>query len=1559
MNQRIKNYLMLTALFCLVSSICFADVVATPTLTPPGGTYPSGFVVYISCATPGATIYFTIDGSEPTENSPGRVSPYGGTVGFGVSSSSTYKAKAYKTGMTPSAVKTASFIITQVDTPKFTLGDYRLTSPTNATITCDTPGAVIHYTTNGSDPTESSTIIASGNTVYIDHKMTLKAKAWKTGWTPSFLMAVSYTMQVAVPIFSPDGGTYPLGQTVTVTISCPSPGAKIYYSTNGTYPFTPIANGGTVIIAANKTLKARAVRDGWNPSATKSANYYFGDFKVPTPTFSPDGGTYIFPLSVTIRCSVPDVTIRYTTDNTTPTTSSPTIVSGYTVWITTNVKNLKAIAWKTGWTTSDMKSATYYPKVYTPTFDDFPDHPITSPLIVTIRCNTPGAEIHYTTNGSDPTESSTPIANCGTVTVDRSMTIKAKAWKTGWTPSNVGSKTYTLNVATPTFYPDGNLLDAYPPNTVTIRCSTPDVTIYYTTNGNEPMQYYSTLIANGGTVTVDRNMTIKAKAWKTNWNPSAVKSADYIPYLDKPTFSPDSGTYTLPQTVTISCPTSGAVIHYTTNGDVPTESSTIIASGGTVNIAVSKTLKAKAWKPNWNPSEVKSADYVINISPTIYVTQTGAGLKNGTSWTNAYDSVATALNNAFSGQEVWVAAGTYSGPQKESVYDWYIFQLKSGVGLYGGFAGNEIARESRDWNANNTILQPDPGLGCTVVRVDDNAVADTTVIDGFTIQNGVGRCFTADLSFLLVGGGIFCGLDSSPTIAHNIIINNNANLWNYEGDGGYGGGIYIDGEGLSSPKIYGNTITNNNARASGGGIYIYSKGLSSPKIYGNTITNNTANVGGGGIYIYGDGLSSPKIYGNMITNNNTANGGGGIYCYTSAARISNNVINDNIAWNGAGLVLGNSPDAKIVNNTFIRNNDGGQGGTSDAINTYGSTGALIANNIITQNNTGIYASDDAPTLKNNCVYLNGGGSDRNYYVDEGGETLNHGLDINVDPKVILDNIHIQGNSPCIDVGDDDAVLPYDRDIDDEDRQQDCTALPVSPPPGPSLVDIGADESLPDSNTGKGTVYYELVRTADPPFVTLPGSSVVTAHVLNPVTGGPVSNYPVQIVSIVGATTWGWEPGYDGSSCTDANGNLKFWVTRTTVGPVTVTCRIDMQHQLSVTREVTIWFYDPSNPGSDWPMFHNNNSLTGVSNDLVSSSLSKAWSLTLDGGGSGTHSSSPVVAYGWVYVGTSAGTLYKIPVSGNAGQVTSVNLGAPIYGAPCVSGNYVYVATGNTYSSGSVYKLNTSNLSQVWRYDGGGTGFAGSPNVWNGAVYVGHGNEILTINDSNGIIRGSALTQYSVDYVTPGIDPWFNNSAWGHQLGRVYVCDISCWVTAAYCDTGGKIWEACWDGYESMYASPVIFNGYIYVGSTKNREYKIQDNTTNNPPHSALSFGGGVNSTPAAYDNKIYFGCNDGKVYCANTDATNYNPSWSCDLASGVISSSPALSTTTGMLFVGTEGGKMYGLDTATHGIDWTFDIRADLGNTNAVIKSSPAIAANSLFIVATDGSHSYLYRFTQ
>lgn len=93
-----------------------------------------------------------------------------------------------------------------------------------------------------------------------------------------------------------------------------------------------------------------------------------------------------------------------------------------------------------------------------------------------------------------------------------------------------------------------------------------------------------------------------------------------------PTFSPPGGGYSTPQSVTISSATNSALIHYTTDGSVPSETAGIPYNGA-ISIASSTTLQAIAFASGMTDSAVTSSTYSISISkqPVINISQSTDG----------------------------------------------------------------------------------------------------------------------------------------------------------------------------------------------------------------------------------------------------------------------------------------------------------------------------------------------------------------------------------------------------------------------------------------------------------------------------------------------------------------------------------------------------------------------------------------------------------------------------------------------------------------------------------------------------------------------------------------------------------------------------------------------------------------------------------------------------------------------------------------------------------------------------------------------------------------------
>jgi uncharacterized repeat protein (TIGR01451 family) len=70
---------------------------------------------------------------------------------------------------------------------------------TDVYVVSGTPGAVIHYTTNGQDPVETDPLL-TGFLITVDHNVVLKAKAWRGGFAPSTATTAAYTISATNPI---------------------------------------------------------------------------------------------------------------------------------------------------------------------------------------------------------------------------------------------------------------------------------------------------------------------------------------------------------------------------------------------------------------------------------------------------------------------------------------------------------------------------------------------------------------------------------------------------------------------------------------------------------------------------------------------------------------------------------------------------------------------------------------------------------------------------------------------------------------------------------------------------------------------------------------------------------------------------------------------------------------------------------------------------------------------------------------------------------------------------------------------------------------------------------------------------------------------------------------------------------------------------------------------------------------------------------------------------------------------------------------------------------------
>jgi alpha-tubulin suppressor-like RCC1 family protein len=331
-------------------------------------------------------------------------------------------------------------------------------------------------------------------------------------------------------------------------------------------------------------------------------------WRTATPVFSLASGTFTSTQTVTVTCADPDAVLHYTTTGADPTEGDPVIVSGGTLPVGQSL-TLKVVGWKPGAPPSVVAAAAYELKVIMPTVTPATGT-YSAPLGVTMTTATTGTTLRYTLDGSEPAPSS-PVS-AGTLSLGHTATVKVRAYRDGWTPSDAGLATYAISagaLAPPMIAPSGGALReaAY----VTITASSPTATIRYTLDGSTPTPSsawyrYPSYVLPG--------TTLRARCFEDGHGASTVTDAVFThgdPSASEiPQVSPAGGVFASQRVVTVIAPVD-AVLRYTTSGADPTEADAIVPAGRTITVARSLVLKVRAWRPGLLASAVRRADFTV------------------------------------------------------------------------------------------------------------------------------------------------------------------------------------------------------------------------------------------------------------------------------------------------------------------------------------------------------------------------------------------------------------------------------------------------------------------------------------------------------------------------------------------------------------------------------------------------------------------------------------------------------------------------------------------------------------------------------------------------------------------------------------------------------------------------------------------------------------------------------------------------------------------------------------------------------------------------------------
>lgn len=570
-----------------------------------------------------AAIYYTTDGTEPTTASTFYEGP------FQVTATTTIKAIAVKENWQNSAVATQTVTITAmtVETPVFTPATGIFADSVVFAIACTTDGAAIRYTTDGTEPTEASTLYS--DPVTLNATTTVKAKAFKADWFASETATAVYTI-VYVPVMTVDAtaltfSSTQLAQTFTVS------GAHLTNAITLTCDDTHFTVNPTTITNPNSNTLVTVTFDGTEPatgnitvsSDTLSAQVALtATAQLPAPVLTPATATDTM-VTVTMSCTVADAAIHYTLDGTEPTSQSA-VYSAPVVFNTPNSYTVKALAVKAGWENSEVTTGTY--EVITPSVGD------TIVYMVGFEAEEGFAASNVYNNttvaftGPDNlqwgTYYGTPSTN-NHIVGGQSMQMR---WYTSAT-QNIGY-TYTnfdlRNVTHVTFTAaSSNGLNVNVSHSVDGGSTYSAGETFALTSGAQNFDYVVDEAGAYDYVRLKFSIVLPETAPTAT---SRVVIDSLVVYgipgvapstVSAPVITPNDGFYYAPQTVSITCADADAVIRYTTDGTIPTENSTVYSAPFTVSTTT--TINAKAWKTGMTPSFMSSVtisfpEQVANIA---------------------------------------------------------------------------------------------------------------------------------------------------------------------------------------------------------------------------------------------------------------------------------------------------------------------------------------------------------------------------------------------------------------------------------------------------------------------------------------------------------------------------------------------------------------------------------------------------------------------------------------------------------------------------------------------------------------------------------------------------------------------------------------------------------------------------------------------------------------------------------------------------------------------------------------------------------------------------------
>lgn len=423
---------------------------------------------------------------------------------------------------------------------------------------------------------------------------------------------------------------------LTVDFSCPIMEAKIYYTLNDQTPDnkTGILYDGGVLFNKSGTLLYIAYLGETAITRVKKERY---SFYIKPVIATPASGEYTADqLGVSLSSESKGVTIVYTTDGTAPAVDNGYIYNGTLAISYFTI--LKFFAIKEGYKQSEINRYAYSFKVLPPEISLFVeegDVELNSDALINIECQTPGVDIYYTLDGSNPSSASNLYNGSIILTpnsIGNPITLKTAAYKYGFAYSQTKEEKFFFQVGSVNIFPEGGEYDSE--IRTTLSSSLSGAQIYYTLDGSQPSAASTLYIE---PILINSDAVVKAIAVKPGFQNSMPIEAQYKFKAARPVFSKITGTYNAPQNVEIYSSTAGSEIRYvkTLDGAIEPDGSSTLYNGEAITISDGEILKAAVYKTGLAQSEVSAI--TISVDPSIQnVAAPILSLSSGT-----YDSVQT------------------------------------------------------------------------------------------------------------------------------------------------------------------------------------------------------------------------------------------------------------------------------------------------------------------------------------------------------------------------------------------------------------------------------------------------------------------------------------------------------------------------------------------------------------------------------------------------------------------------------------------------------------------------------------------------------------------------------------------------------------------------------------------------------------------------------------------------------------------------------------------------------------------------------------------------------